>query len=83
VVRAYARAPGIFAVSRRDAPSKTEILIAFNTSKQAIDAQVEVDPHSQRFRSLRGNCAPTQSAPGTYRVHVAPLDYLLCASTAP
>jgi glycosidase len=82
VVRAYARTPGIFAVSRLDAQSNTEILIAFNTSMQTIDAQVEVDPHSQRFRSLRGNCAPTQSAPGSYRVQVPALDYLICASAA-
>jgi glycosidase len=82
VVRAYARTPGIFAVSRLDAQSNTEILIAFNTSKQAIDVQVEVDPHSQRFRSLRGNCAPAQSAPGSYRVQVPALDYLICASAA-
>jgi len=82
VVRAYARTPGIFVVSRLDAQSNTEILIAFNTSKQAVDAQVEVDPHSQRFRSLRGTCAPTQSAPGSYRVQVPALDYLICASVA-
>jgi glycosidase len=82
VVRAYTRTPGIFAVSRLDAQSNTEILVAFNTSKQTIDAQVEIDPHSQRFRSLRGNCAPTQSAPGSYRVQVPALDYLICASTA-
>jgi glycosidase len=82
VVRAYARTPGIFVVSRLDAQSNTEILIAFNTSKQAVDAQVEVDPHSQRFRSLRGTCAPTQSAPGSYRVQVPALDYLICASAA-
>ena len=82
VVRAYARAPGIFAVSRLDSQSSTEILIAFNTSKQAIDAQVEVDPHSQRFRSLRGNCAPAQSAPGSYRVQVPAMDYLICTSAA-
>jgi ABC-type taurine transport system substrate-binding protein len=63
VVRAYAPTPGIFAVSRLDAQSNTEILVAFNRSKQSIDAQVEIDPHSQRFRSLRGNCAPTPSAP--------------------
>jgi glycosidase len=82
VVRAQARTPGIFAVSRLDAQNNTEILIAFNTSKQAIDAQVEVDPHSQHFRSLRGDCAPTQSAPGSYRVQVPALDYLICSSAA-
>ena len=84
VVRAYARTPGIFAVSRLDAQSNTEILVAFNTSKQAIDAQVEVEPHSLRFRSLLGNCAPTQSAPGSYHVQIPALAYLICASaTAP
>jgi glycosidase len=82
VVRAYASTPGIFAVSRLDAQSHTEILIAFNTSKQAIDAQVEVEQNSQRFRSLHGQCAPTRSAPGSYRVQVPALDYLICASAA-
>jgi glycosidase len=83
VVRAYARTPGIFAVSRLDAQNNTEILIAFNTSMHAIDAEVEVDPHSRHFHSLRGSCAPAQSAPGSYRVRVPALDYLMCASAAP
>jgi glycosidase len=82
VVRAYAGTPGIFAVSRLDAQNNTEILIAFNTSTQAIDAQVEVEPHSRRFRSLRGSCAPAESAPGSYRVQIPALDYLICASAA-
>ena len=82
VVRAYAGTPGIFAVSRLDAQNNTEILVAFNTSTQAIDAQVEVDPRSRRFRSLRGSCAPAESAPGSYRVRIPALDYLICASAA-
>ena len=82
IVRAHARTPGIFAVSRLDAQSKAEVLIAFNTSMQAIDAQVEVDPHSQRFHSLRGPCAATPSAPASYHVQIAALDYLVCASVA-
>jgi glycosidase len=80
VVRAYARAPGIFAVSRLDAKAGTEVLMAFNTSTQGIDAQVEVDPHSQHFHALHGSCAPTPSAPGSYRVQVAALDYIICKS---
>ena len=82
VVRAYAGTPGIFAVSRLDAQNNTEILVAFNTSTQAIDAQVEVEPRSRRFRSLRGSCAPAESAPGSYRVRIPALDYLICASAA-
>jgi glycosidase len=82
VVRAYGRTPGIFAASRLDAKSNTEVLIAFNTSTQAIDAQVEVDPRSQRFRALHGSCASTPSAPGTFRVQVAALDYIICTSAS-
>jgi glycosidase len=80
VVRAYSRAPGIFAVSRLDAKSDSEVLLAFNTSNQAIDAQVEVDPRSQHFLALHGACAPAPSAPGSYHVHIAALDYAICAS---
>jgi glycosidase len=81
-VRAYAQTPGIFAVSRLDAKSNAETLIVFNTSKRPIDAQVEIDPHSLRFRTLHGSCAAAPSAPGSYPVHVAALDYLIC-TTAP
>ena|SRR5271165_2402045 len=80
LVRAYARTPGIFAVSRLDAKSHTEVLIAFNTGTQALDVQVEVEPLSQRFRALHGSCEPTTSAPGSYRVRVAALDYIVCTS---
>jgi len=57
-------------------------LIVFNTSKRPIDAQVEIDAHALRFRSLHGSCASAPSAPGSYPVHVAALDYLIC-TTAP
>jgi glycosidase len=82
VVRASARTPGIFAVSRLDANSNTEALVVFNTSTQAIDAQVEVDPRSQRFRALHGSCASTPSTPGSFRVQVAALDYIICTSAS-
>jgi glycosidase len=80
IVRAHAQTPGIFAASRLDANSGSEVLMVFNTSTQTIDAQVEVDPHSERFVALHGPCAPTASSPGSYRVHVAALDYIMCAS---
>jgi glycosidase len=82
VVRAYARTPGIFAVSRLDPRSKSEVLMVFNTSSQAIETEVEVDPHSERFRALHGACAPASSAPGSYHVQVAALDYIVCTSAA-
>jgi len=80
VVRAYAQTPGIFAVSRLDAKSNAETLIVFNTSKRPIDAQVEIDPHALRFLPLHGSCAAAPSASGSYPVHVAALDYIICVS---
>jgi glycosidase len=82
VVRASARTPGIFAVSRFDTNRNSEVLMVFNTSIQAIDAQVEVDPHSERFQALHGVCASGSSAPGSYRVQVAALDYIVCTSAS-
>lgn len=82
ITRAYGRTPGLFAVSRLDALSGTEVMMAFNTSTQGIDAQVEVDARSRHFRALHGSCAPAASAPGSYRVQVAALDYVICVAGA-
>jgi glycosidase len=80
LVRASARAPGLFAVSRLDAKHTVEAVIVFNTSMQDIDAQIEVDPLSLHFSSWHGDCAATAAAPGSYRVKVAALDYIICTS---
>ena len=80
VVRSYGKSPGLFAVSRFDPGGRGELLIAFNTSTAALSAQVEVDANSVRFASLHGRCAAQAAAPGSYRVEIAPLDYLVCAS---
>jgi glycosidase len=81
VVRAYGASPGLFAASRLDPEGHGELLVAFNTSTQGISAQVMVEAGSARFGSLHGNCAPRISAPGSYHVEIAPLDYLVCVST--
>jgi glycosidase len=82
LLRADATAPGLFAVSRLDPQSGHEVLIAFNTSTAAVSAQVTINATSGRFSSLLGSCEPTASAPGSYRVSVPPLDYIVCASGA-
>ena len=82
LLRADATAPGLFAVSRLDPQSGREVLIAFNTSTAAVSAQVTINATSGRFSSLVGLCEPTASAPGSYRVSVPPLDYIVCASGA-
>jgi glycosidase len=80
--RAAGGAPGLFAVSRFDPADGHEILLAFNTSLQPIDAVVRVDARSRRFRALHGECAAQSSAPGSYRVRVAELGYLICEAEA-
>ncbi len=82
LLRADASAPGLFAVSRLDPQSGHEVLIAFNTSTAAVSAQVTINATSGRFSSLLGSCELTASAPGSYRVSVPPLDYIVCASGA-
>ncbi|MFW8695610.1 hypothetical protein, partial [Mesorhizobium japonicum] len=71
--------PGLFAISRMG-DDGAEVLVVFNTSTAPISAQVEVEPGSLNWRSLRGQCAPKASAPASYGVTVPPLDYLICKS---
>jgi glycosidase len=78
VVRAAGDAPGLFAFSRRAPSGGGETLAVFNTSTKPISANVTVDAGSVRWQGLHGSCAPTAAAPGSYRVEVAPLDYILC-----
>jgi hypothetical protein len=80
-VRAYTRTPGIFAVSRRDPNNSSEVVVAFNTSLQAMDVLIEVDPRSAHFHALHGSCAETASAPGSYRVQLAALDFIVCKAS--
>jgi glycosidase len=79
IVRSYSGQPGLFAVSRLDPRSRREIVIAFNTSTAPLTAQVEVGTHPTHFTALHGNCAAEPSAPASYPVSLAPLDYVICA----
>ena len=79
IVRKYGEKPGLFAVSRIDPESGREILIVFNTSTAPIEANVEVDAHTQAFESLLGACAPRATAPGSYRVELPALSFVACA----
>ncbi len=79
IVRATREAPGLLAVSRIDPGSGREILLMFNTGLQPLSAEVEVGAGSRAFSSLRGSCAATVDAPGSYHVSLAPLDFAICA----
>ncbi len=78
VVRAYGDTPGLFALSRRAPSGGGETLAVFNTGTAPIGANVQVDASSMRWTALHGSCAPTAGAPGSYRVEIAPLDYIVC-----
>ncbi len=82
VTRAAGDKPGLFAVSRFDPADGHEIVLAFNTSLEALDTAIRVDAHSRRFRALHGGCAAQSAAPGSYRVQVPPLGYLVCEAAS-
>jgi glycosidase len=80
VVRNSVDAPGLFAVSRLDPATGREIAIAFNTSLQPLASTMEVDARSRDFTALYGRCESDVVAPGSYRVVLAPLDFVVCAA---
>jgi glycosidase len=81
VVRAHGKAPGLFAVSRLGNDGG-ELVVAFNTSTATVVAQIEVESGSTHFKSVRGGCAARLSAPGSFRVEVPPLSYVVCDGSA-
>jgi glycosidase len=83
VTRNSAPDPGLFAVSRIDPTSGREVLIAFNTSRRALDTVVNVDPRASRFISWLGACRPETAATGSYPVRIPALDFIVCAAEAP
>ena len=64
--------------SRIDPSTGREILVTFNTSTSALQANIEVDARTTKFTALRGNCGATPNAPGSYRVSIAALSYVIC-----
>jgi len=80
--RAAAGTPGLFAVSRFDPADGHEIVLAFNTSQQPIDAVIRVEARSGGFRALHGECSAQSAAPGSLRVHVPELGYIVCEAEA-
>jgi glycosidase len=78
VIRRYGETPGIFAFSRIDADTEREVLIALNTSTTPIDVNVEIDMRTAAFTALHGKCTSKPTAPGSYRVVLEGLSYVVC-----
>jgi glycosidase len=84
VQRTYSdKEPGLFSVSRFDPETGREYVMAYNTSTGPLVAQVEVETTSLGFESLHGRCQPTVTAPGSLRVELPPLGFVVCAATKP
>ena len=80
IVRAYGDKPGLFAVSRVLEGQPGETLILYNSATEPLTANVEVSTASRNWTSVRGACPTAASAPGSIRVTVPALDYMICAS---
>jgi glycosidase len=80
IVRASGDKPGLFAISRLAPSGGGETLVAFNTSTSPVAANLVVETGSDRWTSVRGRCGARAAAPGSYRVEVPPLDYVVCRS---
>ena len=83
IVRAAGDKPGLFAVSRVIEGQAGETLIVYNSSTEPMSANIEVAAASTTWSSLRGQCATSASAPGSIRVSVPALDYMICVSESP
>ncbi|PSJ38093.1 alpha-amylase family glycosyl hydrolase [Allosphingosinicella deserti] len=78
VVRLSGEAAGVFAFSRRAPSGGGETLVVLNTATNAATANIPVDSSSRAWQPLHGRCAPAATAPGSYRVEIAPLDFIVC-----
>ncbi len=80
IIRNYSEKPGLFAVSRVDPDTGRDVLIVFNTSNAALQANVEIDPALTQFNKLYGNCPTKITAPGSIAIKLDPLDFMMCTS---
>ena len=78
-IRAYDHeGPGLLAVERHDAESGDRVLAAFNTSKEPMTRDIEVDYDARRVASLTGACPSQVTAPGSVRIELPALGYAVC-----
>ncbi|MEQ9317064.1 MAG: alpha-amylase family glycosyl hydrolase, partial [Henriciella sp.] len=80
VIRHSDREGGVFVMSRFSEDRSREYLIAFNADEYARRLPVSVDGAAQDWSALYGQCAVSVSAPGSYTISLAPLEFLICYS---
>ena len=79
-VRAMSDQPGLFVVSRFDPRTGREVVLAFNTGKEAVSANVAIDPAGLGFTALAGDCPLTAAAPGTISISLPAFGFAVCAA---
>ena len=79
-VRAMSDRPGLFVVSRFDPLTRREVVVAFNTAKEAVSGNVAVEPASLGFTELAGDCSLNAAAPGTISITLPAFGYAVCAA---
>ncbi len=72
---------GIVAFSRA-MPGGEEYLVIINTRAEPRTVQITVDPRSERFESLYGQCAPTVQARSSYGVSIKGFGIQVCKALA-
>lgn len=80
ISRAFSDKPGLYAASRIDPETGQEVIVAFNTSTQAVSQRIAIEPRSLTFRPLAGQCALAADAPGSLTITLPPLGYAVCAA---
>ncbi|MDE2486051.1 MAG: alpha-amylase, partial [Alphaproteobacteria bacterium] len=73
--------PGLYVFTRTD-PKDGQYLIALNTSTEPQVAYAPVDIGRTGWTSLHGACAPRSAAPGSLRVEVPALGYIVCRAAS-
>ena len=78
IVRNFSEKPGLFAVSRKDGANGEELLIIFNTSKDPLNANVEVGKEATELESLRGSCPGKPRLAGSVAISLPSFGYMVC-----
>ena len=73
--------PGLLAVTRYDPASGRRVLVAFNTSAEAVTRNVEIDYRATGVDALLGECPATVAAPGAVTVTIPAFGYMACELT--
>ena len=72
------KGPGLLAVERHDADSGERVLVAFNTGRQPITRDIEVNYDARSLETLLGDCPTTVTAPGSARLTLPAFGYAAC-----